>query len=75
MTRSKRMLSDPGEPETNRIIDEALNMALMTTRLLVAWHSGETGAQDSMQIRWKASARSDLPRTAIRMRRNADEQS
>jgi hypothetical protein len=48
------MPSDPDEAVTNRIIDEALVVALMTTRLLVAWHSGETDAQDSMQILWES---------------------
>ena len=54
MTRSRRTWSDPEEAELNRIIDEALNVALMTTRLLVAWHSGETDAQDSMQTLWES---------------------
>jgi hypothetical protein len=53
MTCSGRTLSDPEEAELNRIIDEALNVAFMTTRLLVAWHSGETDAQDSMHTLWE----------------------
>jgi len=39
--------------ERDRIIDEALSVALMTTRLLVAWHSGNTDAQDSMHNLWE----------------------
>jgi hypothetical protein len=38
--------------ESDRIIDEALAVALMTTRLLVAWHSGNADAQDSMRLLW-----------------------
>ena|SRR3974377_2345797 len=53
MTGLSRMRLDPDETESNRIIDEALNVALMTTRLLRAWHSGETDAQESMQILWE----------------------
>ena len=51
------MLLEPDEAESNRIIDEALDVALMTTRLLAAWHSGETDAQDSMQILWEGFCR------------------
>jgi hypothetical protein len=40
------------QAESDRIIDEALAVALMTTRLLVAWHSGNTDAQDSMHLLW-----------------------
>ena len=57
MTRSSGMLSYLGEEETNRIIDEALTVALMTTRLLVAWPSGETNAHDAMQILWESFCR------------------
>ena len=48
-----RRALEADESESDRIIDEALDLALMTTRLLVAWHSGETDAQDSMQILWE----------------------
>ena len=54
MTVLRTMRLDPGEAESERIIDEALTVALMTTRLLVAWHCGETDAQDSMQILWES---------------------
>ena len=50
MTGLRTMRLDPDEGDPDRIIDEALNVALMTTQLLVAWHSGETDAQVSMQI-------------------------
>jgi hypothetical protein len=52
MTRSTRMMLGVDEAESNRIIDEALHVALMTTRHLVAWHSGEADAQVSMQRLW-----------------------
>ena len=54
MTGLRRVRLDPDEAGSKRIVDEALNVALMTTRLLVAWHSGETDAQDSMQILWES---------------------
>ena len=54
MTCLRTMRSDPEEAESDRIIDEALKVALLTTRLLVAWHSGETDAQNSMQILWES---------------------
>jgi hypothetical protein len=41
------------DAERDRIIDEALSVALMSTRLLVAWHSGNTDAQDSMHNLWE----------------------
>jgi hypothetical protein len=53
MTCPRRDLSDLDEAETNRIIDEALNVALLTTRLLAAWHSGETDAHDAMHTLWE----------------------
>jgi hypothetical protein len=49
--RGMRLHTDDGE--SNRIPDEALNVALMTTRRLMAWHSGETDAQDSMHLLWE----------------------
>ena len=58
MTRLKKRRLDPDEAESDRIIGDALNVALMTTRLLVAWHSGETEAQDSMQILWESFCKS-----------------
>ena len=54
MTGLRTMRSDPDQAESDRIIDEALKVALLTTRLLVAWHSGETDAQNSMQILWES---------------------
>ena len=54
MTGLRTMPLDPDEAESDRIIDEALKVALLTTRLLVAWHSGETDAQDSMQTLWES---------------------
>jgi len=58
MTGLRTMRSDPDQAESDRIIDEALKVALLTTRLLVAWHSGETEAQDSMQILWESFCKS-----------------
>ena len=52
-TRSGGRPLNTDDAETDRIIDEALAVALMTTRLLVAWHSGKTDAQDSMHILWE----------------------
>jgi hypothetical protein len=40
------------DTKSDGIIDEALALAFMTTRLLVAWHSGKTDAQDSMHLLW-----------------------
>ena len=57
MTRSTRMMLEADEAKSNRIIDEALDVALMTTRLLVAWHSGEADAEVSMQILWEGFCR------------------
>jgi hypothetical protein len=57
------------EPESERIIDEALHLASITTRLLVAWHSGEADAEVSMQNLWdgfwqiRSVPRSDLNTT------------
>ena len=72
MTRSTRMMAGTDEAESNRIINEALNVALMTSRLLVAWHSGEAWTR---RLRCKASgtvsARSDQPRDWVSMRRHA----
>ena len=53
MTRLRATRLHTDDAESNRIIDEALNVALMTTRLLVAWHSGETDAHDSMHTLWE----------------------
>jgi hypothetical protein len=47
------MIPEEDKSDSNLIIDEALAVALMTTRLLRAWHSGETDPQDSMQILWE----------------------
>jgi hypothetical protein len=41
------------DSESGRIIDEALVVAMMTIRLLRAWHSGEAEAEESMQILWE----------------------
>jgi hypothetical protein len=40
-------------PKSDCIIDDALLMALMTTRLLRAWHAGETEAEESMELLWE----------------------
>jgi len=53
MSRSTRMTLEADESESNRIIDEALVVAFMATRLLRAWHRGEADAQESMQILWE----------------------
>ena len=58
MTVLRTMRLHPCEAESERIIDEALTVALLTTRLLVAWHSGETDAQNSMQILWESFCKS-----------------
>jgi hypothetical protein len=47
-----RMPLNTDQAESDRIIDEALAVALMTTRLLGAWHSGSTDAQDAMHLLW-----------------------
>jgi hypothetical protein len=47
------MTSEEDGSESGRIIEEALIVALMTTRLLRAWHSGEAEAEESMQILWE----------------------
>ena len=52
-TRLRGRPLNTDDAETDRIIDEALSVALMTTRLLVAWHSGNTDAQDSMHGLWE----------------------
>ena len=52
-TRSGGRPLNTDDAETDRIIDEALSVALMTTRLLVAWQSGNTDAQDSMHGLWE----------------------
>ena len=53
MTRLRATRLHTDDAESNRVIDEALNVALMTTRRLMAWHSGETDAQDSMHLLWE----------------------
>jgi hypothetical protein len=57
MTCSARMTPEENDSESGRTIDEALIVALMTTRLLRAWHSGEAEAEESMQILWEAFCR------------------
>jgi hypothetical protein len=57
VTRSTRMVLEADEAESNRIINEVLDAALMTTQLLVAWPSGEADAQVSPQILWEGFCR------------------
>lgn len=41
----------------DRLISEALDVAVVTTRLLRAWHSGEIDSQQSMKALWEAVGR------------------
>lgn len=38
---------------SERIVDEALRVALVTSRVLRAWHSGAVDAQQSMKALWE----------------------
>ena len=53
-TGASRMTTDVDQATSDRVISQALGVALMTSRLLRAWHAGELDAETSMQVLWES---------------------
>ena len=53
-TDEDRAAGDVDQATCDRVISQALDLALVTTRLLRAWHSGEIDSQQSMEALYES---------------------
>ncbi len=54
METTKMTELDLDQTTSDRVISAALDLALVTTRLLRAWHSGEIDSRQSIQMLWES---------------------